>query len=63
MPLSAEEPQPRDPRYSAKTLPKFDLPAEVQKKIDRLTGQGWKRANDFNLDYDPTSVRFTRDFR
>ena len=63
MPLSAEGPQPRDPRYSAKTLPKFDLPADVRKKIDRLTRQGWKRANDFNLDYDPTSVRFTRDFR
>jgi hypothetical protein len=60
--LYPHEPLARDPGQTAKTLPKLTLVPEVQEIVNRLTAHEWKRANDLDLAYDPTQVRFHKDW-
>src|SRR4051812_4179003 len=50
------------PSLRAADLPKIELPPDVRARADRITAHAWKRANDFNLNYNPTSVRFNPDW-
>ncbi len=44
--------------YTAETLPPIQLDDEVKQVISNLTAHKWKRANDFDLFFKPTSIEF-----
>ena len=60
--LYPHEPLERKPGQTAKALPELTLVPEVQEIVSRLTAHVWTRANDFDLQYDPTQVRFMPDW-
>ena len=60
--LYPDKPLEPDQRYSAKTLPDFTLPPEVQQIAKLLTSHKWIRANDLDLRMEPTDVQFKSDW-
>jgi len=46
--------------YTAETLPEVQLPDEVIQRIDQIIAQKWKRTNDFDLNFKPTSIEFKK---
>lgn len=62
MDLSPGPQIPPDAGARAADLPKLRLPPDVRARAQRLTAHTWKRANDFNLSYWPSSLRFDPDW-
>lgn len=48
--------------YTAATLPAIQLPSDAKLVAEKLTLQKWKRANDFDLDYEPTTIEFKKNY-
>jgi hypothetical protein len=51
-----------DTPYSQASLPPIRLPDRVNAIRDAVVGTEWRRTNDMDLDFRPTSVRFNRDW-
>jgi len=49
-------------QYTSGTLPPIQLTSKVQNIINTITAHPWKRANDIDLDYAPTSVEFKKNW-
>ena len=51
-----------DQLFTADTLPSLPMNPGLVSVIDRLTAQKWKRANDLNLNREPTRIEFRKDW-
>ncbi len=47
---------------TAENLPPIRLSSNVEATLEKLTANRWRRANDFDLEFEPTHIEFKKDY-